>query len=222
MYGGKRDIVTLVHLVGIRIERDLTEVFAERRIGIEAGEIVDGGNVLVDISKVVFVLAAIAEVCAIYHLTHKPVDGRFKRAFNQIFYHSAEIFELALHSRIDGQLFAVEHRVVQRKAVLSGVFLHRLHSAPAYATFGHIDYSCKRLGIVWVGYKTQVGKDILYLFALKKLQTAEHFIRYIVFGELLLERARKRVHPHKYGKIGISVFARRHKPGYRARGKERL
>ena len=42
MDGGDRDVVALVHLVGVRIQRDLLEVIGERRLGVEAHELLDG------------------------------------------------------------------------------------------------------------------------------------------------------------------------------------
>ena len=62
MYGGKRDVVTVVHIVGVRGQRDHIEVIGKGGVGIEAAEIFYRVNKFVYVFTLVYALVVVPRV----------------------------------------------------------------------------------------------------------------------------------------------------------------
>ena len=109
MDGGNGDVVRVVHLVGIRAERDLVEEIAERRTLVHAAKFVDGIDKFVDIRFFVDALVRVVGVHAQYaavvdDVAHDLVGARLHSLQHEAFEECAERLHLLLAARVERQI----------------------------------------------------------------------------------------------------------------------
>ena len=213
MDGGEGDVVALVHVVGVRAERDLVEEIGEGRALVHAAELVDGVDKLVDVRLFVDALVRIVGVhgedAAVVDDVADELVGALLRALDdQLFEEGAEGAHLLLAARVEGELVHVQHGVVHGEVVFGGVLFEHLDGARADAALGHVDDAGDRLAVEGVVDDAQVGEQVLDLLALVEAEAAEHLVRDAVFGKFLLVRAGERVDAHEHGEVGKAVALR--------------
>ena len=226
MYGGERDIIPVVHIVRIRGEGNLIEIIGQACVLVQTAIIVHGIDKFLDIRALVDALVRIVRVRLSHSrihddFFHKLVHGHALAVDNPLFYVVSKIKELLFRAARKAHFVQINERVIDGKLVFKRVILQGFHRFCADSALGEIDNSNERLAVEGIVDKPQVRKQVLDFFPFEEFKAAEHFIGEHVRGELLFKRARERVEPHKYRKIGIAI-APAHEPCNRVRDIARL
>ena len=191
MNGGERYVIAVVHVVGIRIKRDLLQVFGKRNRAVHAHVFVHRVDKFVEVGAfgdalVGAVVVRVVQPRAFHDMRGELIDAFLLRRNHERFDVIAEIFEFFFHARREGQKRAVEHGVVKRKVLFPRVIEQRLHRFFADAAARHVDDAHDSLAVERVGAHAQICQNIFDFLAFVELEPAEHFIGNAVFGKFLL------------------------------------
>ncbi len=118
MNGGKRNVIAFVHFVGIRIKRDLLQIFRKGGFAVHAHMLVNRVNKFVDVGAfgdplVGSVGIHVVHARALHDVSGEFIDAFFLRRNDQIFDVIAEIFKFFFRACRQRQSGAVEHGVVK-------------------------------------------------------------------------------------------------------------
>ena len=210
--GRDRHIVAAVHLIGVRIERDLLQIVGERRFGIHAHELVDGVEKFLDIGEFCDGLVRLVGILSAHprsvdETAHELVHRHRLRFEDDLLEICPEGAQFCLRAAADAQFVMIEHGVEERDVLARGIVVERVERAFADPAARDVDDARDRLAVKGIARDAQIGKDILDLLALEEFEAAEHLVGDAVLGKFLLVGAGERVDAHEDGKIGGLVAA---------------
>ena len=210
MDGGEGDVVGCVHVVGIRAQRDLIEEVCKGRPLVHAAELVYGVDELVDVRLFIDGFVGIVGIHGedagiVDDVAHQLVGAHLRALDDQLFEEGAEGAHLLFAARVEGEFVYVQHGVVDGEFFPAGVLFERFHRLCADAALGHVDDAGDRLAVEGVVDDAQVGEQVFDLLAFVEAEAAEHLVRHVVFGKLLLVGAGERVDAHEHREVGEGI-----------------
>ena len=214
MHRRKRDVVAVVHLVGVGRERYLLQIIGERRIGIQLAKFVHRADKFFNVGKLVDAVVAAIRIRFAHTRVrndelYKLVDRHILTFNNPLFDKPEKCFQLRTCACVEAHLIQVQHRIVNGQLFTSGVRLQFIHRRLTDATLGEIDNSYDCFAVQRVVDDSKISKQILDFLTLEELEAAKDLERDSVRRKFLLEGTRERIETHQHRKVGklVAVFA---------------
>ena len=185
MNGSKRNVVSIVHIVGVGRQGHLVKIISERCVFVEPTIFVNGIDKFFNVCTLVDALIRIIGVSFTHlrfhhNLFHELIDRHALAFHNPTFHKLAEIFQLLLGCARKAEHVQIKQRIINGELVFKGIILQHFHRFRANAALGEIDNSRQCFAIKRVVDKPQISKHVLDFFSFKELETTEHLKGYAV------------------------------------------